>query len=72
MVYLLPFVSYLAGSKSVQSIRPSDPDTMTNTSHEAIAASSGKITILFWNILIKFSDFLSDAKKTPNILCKHR
>ena len=37
MVYLLPFMSHLAGS-----IRPSDSDTMTNTASEAIASSSGK------------------------------
>ena len=41
MVYLLPFTSYLAGSKSV-SVLPSDPDTMTNTTLEAFALSSGK------------------------------
>ena len=39
MVYLLPFLSYFAGSKSVSarlSVRPSYPDTMTNTAIEAI------------------------------------
>ena len=41
MVYLLPFLSYLAGSKRVAA-RPSDPDTMTNTTLESIASSSGK------------------------------
>ena len=35
MVYLLPFFRYLAGLQSV-SVRPPDPDTMTNT-----ALSSG-------------------------------
>ena len=34
MVYLLPFLSYLAGPKGV-SARTSDPDTMTNTALEA-------------------------------------
>ena len=38
MVHLLPFLSYLAGSKSV-SVRP---HTMSNTALEAIASSSGK------------------------------
>ena len=45
MVYLLPFLSYLACSKSVSacpSARPSDPDTTTNAALEAIASSSGK------------------------------
>ena len=41
MVYLLPRLSYLAGSKSVLA-RPSDLDTMTNTALEAIASSGGK------------------------------
>ena len=41
MVYLLPFLSYLAGSKSV-SVRPPDLDTMRNTVLEAIASPSGK------------------------------
>ena len=45
MVYLLPYLSYLAGSKGV-SARPSDPDTMTNTVLEAIASSSGNIVLL--------------------------
>ena len=40
-VYLLPFLSYLADSKSI-SARPSDPDMMTSTALEAIASSSGK------------------------------
>ena len=39
MVYLLTFLSYSAGSKSV-SARPSDLDTMTNTALEATASSS--------------------------------
>ena len=45
MVYLLQFLSYLAGSKSVSvrpSPRPFDPDTMTNTTVEAIASLGGK------------------------------
>ena len=42
IVYLLPFLSYLRGSKS-GSARPSDPnDTMTNTVPEAPASLSGK------------------------------
>ena len=41
MVYLLPLFSYLAGFKGV-SVRPSDPDTMTNTGLEVIASVSGK------------------------------
>ena len=41
MVNLLPFFSYLAGSKSV-SAHQSDPDTMTNIGLEAIASSSAK------------------------------
>ena len=40
MVYLLPFSSYIAGSKSV-SVSPSDLETMTNTASDA-ASSSGK------------------------------
>ena len=40
-VYLLPFLSYLAGSKSVYA-HPSNPDTMTTTAIEAPASSSGK------------------------------
>ena len=39
MVYLLPLLSYLAGSKSVSTC-PSDPDTMTNTALEAIVSSN--------------------------------
>ena len=39
-------MSYLAGFKSVcayrPSVRPSDPDTMTNTAQEAVASSNGK------------------------------
>ena len=38
----LTVLSYVAGSKSV-SVRPSDPDTMTNTALKAIDSSSGKI-----------------------------
>ena len=41
MVYLLPCLSYLAGSNGVF-VRPSDPDAMTNTALEAISSSSGK------------------------------
>ena len=37
----IPILSYLAGSKSV-SVRPSDPDTMTNTALESIIWSSCK------------------------------
>ena len=44
MVYLIPFLSYLVGSKSL-SARPSDPDTMTKTAVEAIASCSGKMQI---------------------------
>ena len=43
MVYLLPFYSYLAGSRSV-SASPPVHDTMTNTALEANATSSGKNT----------------------------
>ena len=49
MVSLLPFLSYLADSKSVSvrlPVRPSDPDTTTNTNLRAIASSSGKKTVL--------------------------
>ena len=35
------FLSYLAGSKSVSARPPADPDTMTNTTLEATASSSG-------------------------------
>ena len=46
MAYLLSFLSYLAVSKSAlrfrQSTRPSDPNTMTNTTLEATASSTGK------------------------------
>ena len=35
-------LSYLAGSKSVSTRRPSDPDTITNTALEAATSSSGK------------------------------
>ena len=38
MVYLVPFLSYLAGSKSV-SARPSDPDTMTNDKYRSTKLS---------------------------------
>ena len=44
MVYLLPFLSYLAGSESVSArppARPSDPDTMTITTLEAVALTRG-------------------------------
>ena len=40
MVYLLPFLIYLAGSESVfvrLYARPSDPDTIRNTALEVIA-----------------------------------
>ena len=40
IVYLLPFLSYLAGPKSV-SVRSFDKDTMRNTAVEATASSSG-------------------------------
>ena len=40
MIYLSPFFSYLAGSKGVSTL--SAPDTMTITTVEAIASSSGK------------------------------
>ena len=47
-VYLVPFVSYLAGSKSVSARRrPSDVNTMTNTALEGIASSSGNNRVLF-------------------------
>ena len=42
MVYLLPFLSYLAGSKS-SSAHPSGSDTMTNTTLKALTSSSSKI-----------------------------
>ena len=42
MVYLLPFVNYLAGCKNASARPPSDPDTMTNTVLEATASTSGK------------------------------
>ena len=41
MVYLIPFISYLAGSKSV-SARRFDTDTMAINAVEASASSSGK------------------------------
>ena len=41
VVHILPFLSYLAGSRSV-SARPLDTDTMTNTALEATALSDGK------------------------------
>ena len=41
MVYILPFLSYLAGCKR-DLAHPSDPDTMTITNLEDIASSSGK------------------------------
>ena len=41
-VYIVQFLSYLAGSKSV-SARPSNADTMTNTAPEVTTSSSGKI-----------------------------
>ena len=43
IAYLLPFLSYLAGSRNVsarQPVGPGDPDTMTNTAVEAVASSS--------------------------------
>ena len=40
-VPLLPFLRYLAGSKSVSAC-PYDPDTITTTALEATASSSGK------------------------------
>ena len=49
VVYLLPFLNYLAGSKSVSvrlPILPYDPDTMTNTALEAIASSNGENDLL--------------------------
>ena len=43
MIYLLPFLSYLAGSKSIPPARLSDSDTMvTNTALETTVLSSGK------------------------------
>ena len=45
MVYLLPFLSNLAGSKGVFfSARPPDPDTMTNSALEALLPRAAKIT----------------------------
>ena len=55
VVCLLPFSSYLAGSKSVSarpSVHPSDPDAMTNTAQEAIASSSGK-TVCPTKLMVK-------------------
>ena len=46
MVYLLPFLSYLADSKGV-STHPSDSDTMTNTAQEAIASLGGNYECFF-------------------------
>ena len=46
VVYLFPFLSYLAGSKAFPPARPSvhqsDPETTANTVLEATASSSGK------------------------------
>ena len=43
MIYLLPFLSYLGGSKSIPPDRLSDSDTMvTNTALETTVLSSGK------------------------------
>ena len=47
MVYRLPFLSYLAGSKGV-SARPADLDTVTNTALEAIVSLNGKKGFVFW------------------------
>ena len=44
-------MTYLAGSKRI-SVRPSDPDTMTDTAPEAIASSSGKNFIF---VLLQFN-----------------
>ena len=62
MVYLLLFLSYLSGSKSVSPayppFRPSDPDMMTMTALEAIASSNDKkkqykkIKDYLWNGII--------------------
>ena len=41
LVYLVPVLSYLAGSESV-SANPSDPIMMTKTALESIASSSGE------------------------------
>ena len=44
MIYLLPFLSYIASSKSVTARPPAcpfDPDTMPNNALEVIASSSG-------------------------------
>ena len=48
MVYLFPFLSYLASSKSV-SAHPSNPDTMTNTAQEATAPLSRKLKLVLHN-----------------------
>ena len=67
MVYLVPFVSYLAGSKSVPSVRPSDPDTMTHTAQEAIASSSDKRaqTVRQWKMAMKkWTTFVSERKNS--------
>ena len=45
-VYLLPFVSYLAGFKGV-SARPT-PDTMTITAREAIASMQQSNQVRYW------------------------
>ena len=42
MVYLLPFLSYLAPPKAITSIHLYDPNTMAYTTLEAIAVSRGK------------------------------
>ena len=44
-MYPLPFMSYLGGSKSA-SVCPPDPGTITFTTQEAIAKSSGKKSIV--------------------------
>ena len=46
MVYILPFFSYFAGSKGFLPSRPSDPDSMTNTTLKADASFCGKNLIV--------------------------
>ena len=64
MVHLLPFLSYFAGSKNV-SARPSarlaDQGTMTNTTLEAIASSSGKNHSGPVSLCIRYSDTLQQV-----------
>ena len=64
MVDLVPFLSYLAGFKSI-SVPPSAPDTMTNAALEAAASPSGNMAEKSATALSLQKHVLLDRQYTP-------